>query len=207
LVDADRQRETLIRQAFWLEWLTVAWMALEAVVAVASGLTANSISLLAFGLDSVVELASAGVLIWRLSNELRFGREVSSRVELIAGRITGGLLFALAAYVLGAAGWSLGHGEGPAFSWSGLVVAFLAMPIMFGLARCKLKLARQLGSRALRADAAESAACLWLSFVVVLSLAAQFAFGAWWIDAVASLAILWFLIREGREAWKGGEDD
>jgi divalent metal cation (Fe/Co/Zn/Cd) transporter len=136
LVDADRQRETLIRQAFWLEWLTVAWMAVEAVVAVASGLTANSISLLAFGLDSVVELASAGVLIWRLSNELRFGREVSSRVELIAGRITGGLLFALAAYVLGAAGWSLGHGEGPAFSWSGLVAAFLAMPIMFGLARC-----------------------------------------------------------------------
>jgi divalent metal cation (Fe/Co/Zn/Cd) transporter len=207
LVDVDRDREGLIRQAFRLEWLTVGWMAVEAAVAIASGVAARSISLLAFGLDSLIELASAGVLIWRLSSELRLGREVSEMVERIARRIAGGLLFVLAAYVAAAASWSLWRGEGETFSWPGLAVALLAIPIMLVLARQKLALADQLGSRALRADAAESLACLWLSLVVVVGLLAQLAFSLWWIDAVTSFAIVWFLVKEGREAWEVEERD
>jgi divalent metal cation (Fe/Co/Zn/Cd) transporter len=207
LVDADPQRPKLIRQAFRLEWLSIAWMAFEATVAVASGIAARSITLVAFGLDSVIELASAGVLIWRLSHELRFGRELCEEAERIARRTAGGLLFALAAYVVVAAGWSLWRGEGEAFSWPGLAVAFLSIPIMLVLARRKFALADQLGSRALRADAAESLACLWLSVVVVVGLLAQLAFGAWWMDAVTSLAIVWFLLKEGREAWEAEERD
>jgi divalent metal cation (Fe/Co/Zn/Cd) transporter len=201
LVGADTPRQRLIRRAFRLEWLSVGWMAVEAAVAIASGIAAHSITLVAFGLDSVIELASAGVLIWRLRTELRFGREVSASAERIARRIAGGLLFALAAYVVLAAGWSLWRGKGEAFSWLGLAVALLSIPIMFELARRKLALADQLGSRALRADAAESVACLWLAVVVVVGLLAQIAFDAWWIDAVTSLAIVWFLVKEGREAW------
>ncbi|MGC1887684.1 MAG: cation transporter [Stellaceae bacterium] len=197
----------MIRQAFRLEWVTIGWMAIEAAVAVASGIAARSITLVAFGLDSVIELASASVLIWRLSQELRFGREVSEVAERVARRIAGGLLFALAAYVIVAAGWSLWRGEGEGFSWPGLTVALLSIPVMLVLARRKLALADQLGSRALRADAAESVACLWLSVVVVLGLLAQLASGAWWIDAVTSLAIVWFLFKEGREAWEGEEDN
>lgn len=177
-------------------------MGVEAAVAVASGIAAHSITLIAFGLDSVIELASAAVLIWRLSAELRSGREVSESAERTARRIAGGLLFALTAYVVVAAGWSLWRGEGEGFSWPGLAVALLSIPVMLVLARRKLALADQLGSRALRADAAESLACLWLSLVVVVGLLAQLAFGAWWIDAVTSLAIVWFLIKEGREAWE-----
>jgi len=207
LVNVDLQRQRLIRQAFHLEWLTVGWMAVETAVAVASGIVAHSITLMAFGLDSVIELASAGVLIWRLSSELRFGRAVSEAAERTARRIAGGLLFALAAYVAAAAAWSLWHGEGADFSWPGLLVALLAIPLMLVLARRKLALADRLGSRALRADAAESIACLWLSVVVVIGLAAQRAFGAWWIDPVTSLAIVWFLVKEGREAWEAEEDD
>ena len=207
MVNVDLQRQRLIRQAFHLEWLTVGWMAVEAAVAVASGNEAHSITLMAFGLDSVIELASAGVLIWRLSSELRFGRAVSEAAERTARRIAGGLLFALAAYVAAAAAWSLWHGEGADFSWPGLLVALLAIPLMLVLARRKLALADRLGSRALRADAAESIACLWLSVVVVIGLAAQRAFGAWWIDPVTSLAIVWFLVKEGREAWEAEEDD
>jgi len=116
-------------------------------------------------------------------------------------------LFALAAYVVAAAAWSLSNGEGQEFSWPGLTVAVLAIPIMLLLARRKRMLARQLDSRALRADAAEAVACIWLSFVVVIGVVAQLAFGAWWIDAVTSLAIVWFLVREGREAWVPDEDD
>ncbi len=182
-------------------------MAVEAAVAVASGIAAHSITLIAFGLDSVIELASASVLIWRLSHELRFGREISERAETIARRIAGGLLFALAAYVVAAAGWSLWRGGGEAFSWPGLAVALLSIPIMLVLARRKLALADQLGSRALRADAAELIACLWLSVVVVVGLFAQLAFRGWWIDSVTSLAIVWFLVKEGREAWESEEDD
>ena len=207
MVAVDPQRQKLVRQAFRLEWLSVGWMAVEAAVAVASGIAANSVTLIAFGLDSVIELASAGVLIRRLSLELRFGHEVSEAAEKMARRIAGGLLFALAAYVVVAAGWSLWRGEGEAFSLPGLAVALLSIPIMFVLARRKLALADRLGSAALRADAAESVACLWLSLVVVVGLIAQLAFGAWWIDAVTSLAIVWFLVKEGREAWEAEEDD
>jgi divalent metal cation (Fe/Co/Zn/Cd) transporter len=182
-------------------------MAIEAAVAVASGVAARSVTLIAFGLDSVIELASAGVLIWRLSRELRFGREVSEAVENIARRIAGGLLFALAAYVVAAAGWSLWRGGGEAFSWPGLTIALLSIPIMVVLARRKLALADQLGSTALRADAAESVACLWLSLVVVVGLVAQLAFGTWWIDGATSLAIVWFLVKEGREAWEDKPED
>jgi divalent metal cation (Fe/Co/Zn/Cd) transporter len=201
LVEADPQRQRLIRRAFRLEWLSVGWMAIEAVAAVASGIAAHSITLVAFGLDSVIELASAGVLIWRLSHELKFGREVSASAERIARQIASGLLFALAAYVVAAAGWSLWRGEGEGFSWPGLAIALLSIPIMLVLARRKLALADQLGSRALRADAAESVACLWLSVVVVIGLVAQLAFGPWWIDAVTSLAIVWFLVKEAHEGW------
>jgi divalent metal cation (Fe/Co/Zn/Cd) transporter len=71
------------------------------------------------------------------------------------------------------------------------------------LARRKIDIAEKIGSRALRADAIEAVTCGWLSFVVVVTLAAQWLVGAWWIDAVGSLAIVWFLVKEGREAWRG----
>ena len=202
MVGVDHQRQKLVREAFRLEWISIGWMAIEATVAVASGIAANSLTLIAFGFDSVIELASAGVLIRRLSLELRFGHEVSEAAERIARRIAGGLLLALAVYVVAAAGWSLWRGEGEAFSWPGLAVALLSIPIMLVLARRKRALADRLGSAALRADAAESIACLWLSLVVVIGLIAQLAFGAWWIDSVTSLAIVWYLVKEGREAWQ-----
>ncbi|MDE1990669.1 MAG: cation transporter [Betaproteobacteria bacterium] len=196
-------RAGLIRQAFRLEWLTVAWMVVEAVVAVASGLAAGSVLLLAFGLDSFIELASAGVLIWRLSVELRDGQAFSERAERLASRIGGGLLFALSAYIVVSAGWSLWTHHRATFSTPGLVISVLAIPIMRYLAQRKISLAENLGSKAMRADAMESITCGWLSLVVVIGLIAQLALGAWWVDAVGSLAIVWFLIKEGREAWAG----
>ena len=100
-------RLLLIREAFRLEWLTIGWMTVEAVVAIAAGIMAGSLVLVAFGLDSVIELASAGVLMWRLSVELRHGQKFSERAERIASRIGGALLFLLAAYVTAAAVWQL----------------------------------------------------------------------------------------------------
>ena len=194
-------RAELIRAAFWLEWLTIGWMIVEAVIALVSGVTARSMSLIAFGLDSLIELASACVLIWRLNVELRHGRSMGEMAERTASRIGGALLFALAAYIMAAAGWRLWTREGAEFSWPGLLVSLAAIPIMWLLSRWKLSIAEALGSRALRADAVESITCGWLSLVVLIGLLAQLALGARWVDSVTSLVIVGLLIREGREAW------
>ena len=197
------ERTVLIQSAFRLEWLTVAWMVVEAFVAIGSGVIAGSLTLTAFGLDSVIELVSAGVLIWRLTHELRYGEELSRRTERIAGRTGGALLFVLAACIVLGAAWSLWAHHGGEFSVTGLIVAGVAIPIMYVLARRKLDVARQLGSRAMRADAIESITCGWLSLVVVVGLVANRLLGAWWIDAVTSLGIVWFVVKEAREAWIG----
>jgi divalent metal cation (Fe/Co/Zn/Cd) transporter len=197
------ERVALTRQAFRLEWLPVAWMIVEGAVAIGAGVAAGSLTLTAFGLDSVIELASACVLIWRLNVELRHGQAFSERAERTASKIGGGLLFALAAYIVAGAAWSLWTRHGGAFSLPGLIVALLAIPIMTLLARRKIAIANQLGSRAMRADAVESITCGCLSLVVVVGLIVDLLLGAWWVDAVTSLAIVWFVVKEGREAWKG----
>jgi divalent metal cation (Fe/Co/Zn/Cd) transporter len=196
-------RTALISEAFRLEYTTLAWMIVEAAVAIGSGLAAASLLLLAFGIDSLIELASAAVLVWRLNVELRRGEVFAQDAETTAARIGAVLLFALAIYVVVAAGWKLWTRQGGDFSLSGLVLSAAAIPIMYVLSRRKLKLANALGSRALRTDAVESITCGWLAFVVVGGMIAQFLIDAWWLDPLASLAIVWFLVREGREAWKG----
>lgn len=198
-------RAPLIQQAFRLEWLTIAWLLIEVGVALAAGLAAGSVLLLAFGLDSVIELASASVLVWRLSSELRHGHAFPERLERRASRIGGALLYALAAYVVLSAGWALWTGAQAETSVPGLVLCLLAIPIMQILARRKLALAGRLGSRALRADAMEGLTCFWLSLTVVLGLLAHALFGAGWIEPVAALALVWLLLREAREAWNGEE--
>jgi len=122
----------------------------------------------AFGLDSVIELASAGALIWRLTVELRRGQAFSESAEQLASRIAGGLLFVLAACVTIAALWSLWTRQGEAFSWPGFIVALAAIPSMRYLARRKIAIADKIGSRALSADAMEAVTCGWLLAVVVV---------------------------------------
>jgi divalent metal cation (Fe/Co/Zn/Cd) transporter len=200
-------RLKLVRQAFLLEYLTLAWMVIEAGVAIGSGVAARSVTLLAFGIDSLIELASAIILIWRLTVELRHGQSFAESAERAARRIGGALLFALSGYVVVATVWGLWTREGQAFSWPGLLVSLIAIPLMWLLSRGKLRLADALGSRALRTDAVEGIACGWLSFVVVIGLLAQLVLGAWWIDSVASLVIVWLLVKERREAWSAEEDD
>ena len=202
---ATDNRAALIDQAFRLEYITLAWMMLETGVAIGSGIAAGSLTLIAFGIDSLIELASACVLVWRLTVELRHGQGFAESAERTASRIGGALLFALAVYVVVSAGWKLWTQQGAEFSLPGLAIGVFAIPIMYFLSRRKLRVASALGSRALRADAIESITCGWLAFVVVGALVAQFFIDAWWIDPLASLGVVWFVIREGREAWEGEE--
>src|SRR6516164_9744249 len=124
------ERLSLIREAFRLEWLTIAWMTVEAVVAIASGIAVGSLVLVAFGLDSVIELASAGVLMWRLIVELRHGQKFSETAERIASRVAGTLLILLAAYVVVASIWRLWTATGEEFSWPGFVWPGFALALV-----------------------------------------------------------------------------
>jgi len=189
----------------WLAGLTAAWMLIEAAVAIGSGGSARSLSLIAFGADSLIELASAGVVLWRLNLEMRLGMEFPESVERRASRIGGVLLFALAAYVIASAAFGLWRQEGQAFSVRGFVLMVLAIPTMLVLAKAKIRVADRIGSGALRADAVESIACAYLAGVVMLGLLAQLLAGWWWVDSITSLAIVVLLVKEGREAWHGEE--
>jgi hypothetical protein len=131
----------MIEQAFRLEYMTLAWMLVQAAVAIGSGIAAGSLILMAFGIDSLIELASACVLIWRLTVELKHGQAFAEDAERKAARIGGALLFALATYVIVSAGWKLWTGQGAELSLPGLTVTILAMPIMYFLSRRKLQVA------------------------------------------------------------------
>lgn len=201
------ERVELLRMAYRLEEITVVWLLVEIGVALTAGIIAHSLLLLAFGIDSVIELVSAGVLIWRLSAEITRGMEIPPIVESRASRIAGVLLLALAIYVVVSSVWALVRHQGAEFSPSGLAVSVVAIPVMCVLSRRKLTLAEKLESRALRADAVESIACAWLALVVCVGLLAQFLSGVWWVDPVAALAIVYFVVKEGLEAWEGDHSD
>jgi divalent metal cation (Fe/Co/Zn/Cd) transporter len=181
-------------------------MLIEAGVAIGSGAVAHSLSLIAFGADSLIELASACLLLWRLDVEIRRGVEFPESVEQRASRIGGALLFVLAAYVVVSAAYGLLVREGQEFSMPGLIIAALAIPVMWWLAKAKMRVADRIDSRALRADAIESITCGYLSGVVLIGLIAQLLRpGWWWVDSMASLAIVVLLVKEGREAWQAEE--
>ena len=156
-------------------------------------------------MKGIVKAFGANTVLRGVDFELRRGEVFAERAERTASRIGAVLLFALTFYVVASAGWKLWTRQGSEFSLAGLVVSIVAIPVMYFLLRGKLRLVDAVGSRALRADAVESITCGWLAFVVVAGLVTQFAINAWWLDPLAALAIVWFLIREGREAWKGEE--
>jgi divalent metal cation (Fe/Co/Zn/Cd) transporter len=197
-------RASLLRRGLRLEYLTVGWNLLEGVVAVAAALAAGSVALLGFGIDSFVESASGSVLIWRLLAERRaVDHEAIERLEHRAERLVAWSLFLLAAYITVDAGLALWNQERPEASPAGIAITTLSIGVMWWLARAKRRTAVALGSRSLEADAAQTTACWWLSLVVLGGIGLNAVAGWWWADPVAALGVAVFLVREGREAWRG----
>ncbi len=201
-------RAEAIRLALWLTYITLGWMTIEGAASLLLGWASKSLLLEAFGIDSVVELFSAAVLLWRLKIEAS-GRATLEHVDLVerrAARLVGYSLYALVAYVVFSSGYGLFIAkritETHESVWGILIglVAKIGMPILAGF---KLKVAARLNSRALRADAIESITCGYLSIVLIVGLAATRLLGWWWLDSVAALALIPFLIREARAAISG----
>jgi len=181
-----------------IQVLTIAWMSVEAVVSLAAAWMAHSPALLAFGGDSAIELISAAVVYWRFRS-----KHSDERTEKLAARITGSLLFALAAYVaLVAALALLGHREVRP-SYLGIVVLLVAAIAMPVLARQKRQLSALTASAALRADAADSALCGYLSIIALAGLIANALWGVTWADPVAALCLIPLVVREGWQVLKG----
>jgi divalent metal cation (Fe/Co/Zn/Cd) transporter len=162
------------------------------------------VALLGFGIDSLVETASGIVLIWRLRAERSArDREEIERLDQRAHRLVGLSLFLLAAWVAFDAAQTLIEREHPEPTILGVAITSLSLATMWWLARAKRAAARALGSRALEADAFQTTACFWLSLVTLGGIGLNAAFGWWWADPVAALGMTWFLVSEGREAWRG----
>ncbi|MGC2331880.1 MAG: cation transporter, partial [Candidatus Acidiferrales bacterium] len=186
----------LARRVQRLQVLTIVWMTAEAVIALVSAWTARSPALLGFGGDSAIELLSAMVVLWRFRSRTQ---PESIRAEKIAARITGALLFSVAAFVLITSSLAfLGHDQPrPSFVGIGLlIVAAFGMPWLAGHKR---KLATELSSAALRADAAESSLCGYLSWIALIGLVTNALFGVRWADPVAAVALVPFI---GTEGWR-----
>jgi divalent metal cation (Fe/Co/Zn/Cd) transporter len=187
-----------------LEYLTVGWNVVEGVVSVAAALAAGSVALLGFGIDSFVETTSGLILIWRLRAEVRASDpEEIERLDQRAHKLVALSLFLLAAWVAFDAVRALVTGERPEPSGVGIAITSLSMGVMWWLARAKRRTAVALGSRALEADSFQTTACWWLSLVTLSGIGLNAAFGWWWADPVAALGMTWFLVSEGREAWRG----
>lgn len=197
-------REALLRRALGLEVLTVGWNILEGVVSVAAALAAGSVALLGFGIDSFVETSSGLVLIWRLRAERRArDREEVHRLDRRAHKLVAFSLFLLAAIVVVEAARTLIVADRPEPTLAGVGITAVSLVVMQWLARAKRQSARDLGSRAMEADAFQTSACFWLSLITLVGIGLNMAFGWWWADPVAALGMTWFLVAEGRLAWRG----
>jgi divalent metal cation (Fe/Co/Zn/Cd) transporter len=197
-------RPARIAAALRLESLTLAWNLIEGTVAVFAAVAAGSVALFAFGIDSFVESASAGVLVWRLRAERRdMDARAIERLEHRAQRLVAASLFLLAAYVAIDAAFRLGRRERPETSAVGIALLILSLVAMAWLARAKRRAAAALGSRALEADAFQTTACFWLSLLALAGLGLTATLGWWWADPVAALAMCVPIVWEGREAWRG----
>ena len=194
-------RTGLVRRGLRLEYLTIGWNCAEAAIAIVSGVIAGSIALVGFGLDSVIEVSSGVVLLWRLRSDADECRRET--VEKRARRLVGVGFLLLAAYVALDSARTLWLKDAPERSIVGIVLAAGSLVVMPLLARAKRRVAAGIESRALHADSRQTDLCAYLSAILLAGLALNATLGWWWADPLAGLLMVPIIINEGREALRG----
>ncbi|NOT46905.1 MAG: cation transporter [Acidobacteria bacterium] len=189
-------RIDLIKRGKLLEYFTIGWNLLEAVVAVGLGILAGSVALVGFGIDSLIECLSGSILLWRLGDE-------SDAREKIAIRLVGGSFIILAGYVTFDALKALIYKEAPETSYVGIALAIVSILIMPLLARAKKDVGEKLNSRAMVADSKQTNICAYLSVILLGGLVLNGVFGWWWADPVAALIMIPIIVKEGIEGLRG----
>ena len=194
-------RAALVKRGRYLEYFTIGYNSLEGVIAVGAGLLAGSIALVGFGFDSLIEVTSGSVLLWRLHADVDEQRR--ERVEAISLRIVGVCFAVLAIYVTYDSVKALIRREAPEESIVGIVLAAVSVVVMPLLVRAKRKVARGINSGALMADSKQTELCTYLSAILLLGLLLNALLGWWWADPVAALIMVPIIVKEGWEGVRG----
>ena len=193
----DERRAQLHRRVRFIVFFTITWNVIEAVIALSAGAVASSAALIGFGLDSVIEVASAAAIAWQ------FTRRDPERWEKATVRVIGGAFFALAVYVAVDAILALTGVRDPDHSPVGIGIAIASLIVMPVLAWFEFRTGRELRSKSVQADAKQLLLCIYLSGTVLIGLVLNGLFGWAWADSIAALVVAGLAIREGIEAWRG----
>ncbi|MDB5085416.1 MAG: cation efflux protein, partial [Bacilli bacterium] len=190
-----------VKKGIAIEWISVAWMVVEAAVAIEAGLAAHSLALTAFGADSLIELVAGMVLLWRLYTEAN-GKSAMrvARAEKASSWIVGISLLLIALYIIIASFHALQTHSKAESSITGISLAIASGILMPILSKLKINIGNQIGSQALKADGACSIVCAYMAWTLLAGLVLTTLFGWWWVDAITSLWIAYFAVREGVEA-------
>lgn len=199
LTPSASDRARLERRARHLAWGGIAWHFAEFAIAVGAGVAANSIALIAFGADSLIEAMAGFVVVWLFTGS----RVGSQAAELTAQRLIAVSFYVLAAFVFIEAGRSLVAGIEPEASWVGIGLAAITAPTMPLLARAKRRVGGQLRSSATVKEGAQNMICAYLSIALLVGLLSNALLGWWWADPIAAFLIAGVAVKEGRASWRG----
>jgi divalent metal cation (Fe/Co/Zn/Cd) transporter len=194
-------RPDLVRRGQRLEYFTIGYNSLEGLVSVIAGLIAGSVSLIGFGLDSVIEVASGAALLWRLHHDLNPSRR--EQVERTTLQVVGWCFIVLALYILYESGSTLIRHEAPERSVPGIIIAALSLVVMPMLARAKRRVAAGIGSGAMHADSRQTDFCTYLSAILLGGLLLNALAGWWWADPLAGLVMVPIIAKEGVAGLRG----
>jgi len=198
---AATERQKLVQRGRALEYFTAAYNSAEGLISLAAGLIAGSVSLVGFGLDSIIEVISGAALLWRLHHDWNEPRREA--VERIALRIVGWCFVTLAVYVAFDSGYSLLQRHKPERSIPGIAIAALSVAVMPLLARAKRQVAAGISSAAMKADSRQADFCAYLSAIVLGGLLLNAVLGWWWADPVAGLLMVPIIAKEGVDGIRG----
>ena len=201
LIARDSNRSSLVKRGRYFEYFTIGYNSLEGLIAVVAGVIAGSIALVGFGFDSLIEVTSGAVLLWRLHADV--DEERRERVEAISLRMVGVCFVVLAIYVSYDSIKSLTRREAPEESLVGIVLAAVSLVTMPLLVRAKRKVARGINSGAMMADSKQTELCTYLSGILLIGLLLNALFGWWWADPVAALIMVPIIVKEGIEGLRG----
>jgi divalent metal cation (Fe/Co/Zn/Cd) transporter len=194
-------REDQIKRGRRLEYFTIIYNSMEGLISIIAGLIAGSVSLIGFGIDSVIEVTSGAALLWRLNHDENPVRRESA--EQAALRIVGICFISLAIYIFYDSVSMLLRREAPDRSIPGIVIAAISVVVMPLLARSKRLVAATISSAAMQADSRQTDFCTYLSAILLGGLLLNALFGWWWADPVAALVMAPIIANEGLESFRG----
>jgi cation diffusion facilitator family transporter len=196
----------LHKRALWLAYFTIGYNVIEFALSIIAGILANSIALIGFGLDSLVESLSAGIMVWRFRKHGKISEEEEERIEQKAEKLVGYSFLILTVYILYESIDKLVSSEIPEPSLFGIFIAIASIVIMPFLYYMKINTGKAINSKSLIADSKETLACAFLSVALLIGLGANFLFGFWQADPIIGIVIALYLVKEGIEILKGEEE-